>query len=90
MSYFDENSSISYISEEQKALIDGKSFVESLSISEISEAIKKNPVIHVFYEWDTLPTAIDIESKFTQAGIANVILHEKRIFLMVVLIYCLI
>lgn len=36
--------------------------------------------IHVFYEWDTLPTATDIESKFTESGIANVVLHEKKNF----------
>jgi len=42
--------------------------------------IKKYPIIHVFYEWDTLPMAADIESKFIESGISNVILNEKKNF----------
>ena len=58
----------------------GEEFVSNLNISEIAKAIKQNPVIHVFYEWETLPTATDIESKFTESGVANVVLHEKKNF----------
>lgn len=52
-------------------LKNSEEFVSKLNIAEIAKAIKNNPVIHVFYEWNTLPTAIDIESKFVESGIAN-------------------
>ncbi|MDD2376728.1 MAG: hypothetical protein PHD15_04940 [Clostridia bacterium] len=64
----------------QKYFEKGKEFVETLDIVALAEHIKINPIINVFYEWDTMPTAFDIESKFTEAGIANVILHEKKNF----------
>lgn len=64
----------------QEYLEKAKNAVDKLNIEEISNSIKKSPIIHVFYEWDTLPTALDIESKFTESGIANVILHEKKNF----------
>lgn len=64
----------------QELLKNSEEFVSKLNIAEIAKAIKNNPVIHVFYEWNTLPTAIDIESKFVESGIANVILHEKKNF----------
>lgn len=64
----------------QNRLKKAKNFVEKLDVSEISLAIKKAPCIHVFYEWDTYPIAADIESKFTESGIAHVILHEKKNF----------
>ena len=77
---FDDNWSCKLISDNQEALLAGEKFVSDLNISEIAKAIKQHPVIHVLYEWDTLPTATDIESKFTKSGIANVILHEKKNF----------
>lgn len=77
---FDDNWTGKLISENQEALVNGEKFVSGLNISEIAKAIKQYPVIHVFYEWDTLPTATDIESKFTESGIANVVLHEKKNF----------
>lgn len=64
----------------QTAQLVNKSFVNTLDILSIANLIKENPIIHVFYEWDTLPTAADIQSKFTESGIANVILHEKKNF----------
>lgn len=77
---FDDNGSYKFISDNQEALEKGEKFVSDLNIADISKAIKQYPTIHVFYEWDTLPTAADIESKFTEAGIANVVLHEKKNF----------
>lgn len=62
------------------ALSCGESFVEKLDIASIANNIKRCPVIHVFYEWDTYAAALDIESKFTESGVANVILHEKKNF----------
>lgn len=61
-------------------LEDGEKFVSELNVSGIAESIKKHPVVHVFYEWELLPTAADIESKFIESGIANVVLHEKKNF----------
>ncbi len=66
--------------ENKELLEEGKEFVKNINISKIAKLIKKTPIIHVFYEWETLPTAIDIESKFTESGIANVVLHEKKNF----------
>ena len=77
---FDDNWTCKLISENQEALANGEKFVSELNIHDIARKIKQKPVIHVFYEWDTLPTAIDIESKFTESGIANVIIHEKKNF----------
>ena len=77
---FDDNWTCKLISKNQEALVNGEKFVSDLNISEIAKTIKQYPVIHVFYEWDTLPTAADIESKFTESGIANVVLHEKKNF----------
>lgn len=62
------------------ALSAGEDFVEKLDIASIANSIKRCPIIHVFYEWDTYATALDIESKFTESGVANVILHEKKNF----------
>ncbi len=76
----DDNWTSKLISENQEALVTGEKFVSNLNIHNIAKAIKCSPVIHVFYEWDTLPTAVDIESKFMESGIANVILHEKKNF----------
>ena len=50
------------------------------NIDEIATALKQHPVIHVLYEWDTFAVATDIESKFTESGLAHVILHEKKNF----------
>ena len=61
-------------------LENGEKFVTGLNITDIANSIKKSPVIHVFYEWATLPTAADIESKFIESGVANVVLHEKKNF----------
>lgn len=58
----------------------GKHFITKLNIDKIVSSLKRTPIIHVFYEWDTLPTALDIESKFIESGIATVILHEKKNF----------
>jgi hypothetical protein len=66
--------------ENMKCFEEGEKYVQSLDISKIAEAIKQRPVINVFYEWDTMPTAYDIETKFTQAGLAHVVLHEKKNF----------
>lgn len=77
---FDDNWTCKLISKNQEALVNGEKFVSNLNISEIAKTIKQYPVIHVLYEWDTLPTAADIESKFTESGIANVVLHEKKNF----------
>lgn len=77
---FNDNWTCKLIPENQEALVNGEKFVSDLNISEISKTIKQYSIIHVFYEWDTLPTATDIESKFTESGIANVILHEKKNF----------
>ncbi len=78
---FDDNwTSCKLIKENQEALVKGEKFVADLNISDIAKAIKENPIVHVFYEWDELPTAADIESKFIESGIANVILHEKKNF----------
>lgn len=54
--------------------------VKSFDIPRIAKSLKKTPIINVFYEYSTMPTAFDIESKFTESGIANVILHEKKNF----------
>ena len=64
----------------EEFLEEGKKFVSELDIPRIAASIKKHPVVHVFYEWVTMPTAADIESKFIEAGIANVVLHEKKNF----------
>lgn len=77
---FDDSWSSKLISENQKALIDGEKFVSDLDISVIVGKLKMYPTIHVFYEWDQLPTAADIENKFTVSGIANIVLHEKKNF----------
>ena len=61
-----------------KDLENGEKFVSNLDIIDIANCIKKAPIIHVFYEWATLPTATDIETKFLESGIANVVLHEKK------------
>lgn len=76
----DDNWTAKMIEYTQQDLAKGEKFVSELNIANIAKSIKENPVIHVFYEWDTLATATDIESKFTESGIANVILHEKKNF----------
>lgn len=76
---FDDNYS-KHIELRQEYLEEAKKYVDELNINEIAASIKKSPTIHVFYEWDTLPSALDIESKFTESGLANVILHEKKNF----------
>ena len=76
----DDDYNFKYFDKNQELLKNSEEFVSKLNIAEIAKAIKNNPVIHVFYEWNTLPTAIDIESKFVESGIANVILHEKKNF----------
>lgn len=78
---FDDSSGgIHSIEDNLEALEKGRSFVNSLNIAEIAAMLKSNPIIHVFYDWTTQPAAADIESKFTEAGIAHVILHEKKNF----------
>lgn len=68
------------ISENQEMLQEGKEYISKLNIPIIARAIKQCPIIHVFYEQDTLPAAVDIRNKFTESGIANVVLHEKKNF----------
>ena len=58
----------------------GKKYVSELDIPKIARAIQKNPIIHVFYEWETFGIAADIASKFMESGIACVVLHEKKNF----------
>lgn len=58
----------------------GEAYVKNLDVTSIASNLKRCPVIHVFYEWDTYATALDIESKFTESGVANVVLHEKKNF----------
>lgn len=77
---FDDNYSCKLISDNQEDLVKGEQFVSELDIANIAKSIEQYPIVHVFYEWDTLPTAVDIENKFTQSGIANVVLHEKKNF----------
>ena len=74
------HSSKHYFDIYQNNLKNGESFVSELNIADIANSINKIPVIHIFYEWASLPTATDIESKFIESGIANVILHEKKNF----------
>ena len=64
----------------QEMLEDGRKEASKLKIASIARSLKKCPIIHIFYEWDMLPAAKDLESKFTESGIANVILHEKKDF----------
>lgn len=52
----------------------------NLNIKRIVSLLRLNPIIHVFYEWDTYAAAADIESKFTESGLATVVLHEKKNF----------
>lgn len=62
-------------------LEEGEKFVaKKINISKIAKAIKRRPIIHVIYEWRTYAIAADIESKFVESGIANVVLHEKKNF----------
>lgn len=76
----DEDYTSENILQNQELLKTMEEKVTKFDICNIARAIKKNPIIHVFYEWDTLPVAADIESKFTEAGIANIVLHEKKNF----------
>lgn len=69
-----------YFNEYREELENGEKFVSELNVTDIATSINKAPVVHVFYEWNTLPTAADIESKFIESGIANVVLHEKKNF----------
>ena len=57
-----------------------KSAIKCFPISKLGYCIKKCPIIHLFYDWNTYSVALDIESKFIESGIANVILHEKKNF----------
>ena len=77
---FDDDCTTYSISENQGILQEGEEFVSKFNIPIIARAIKQCPVIHVFYEPDTLPAAVDIRNKFTESGIANVVLHEKKNF----------
>ena len=77
---FDDNGERKLIHENQLLLDSARSWVNDLDTKKIASLIKNCPVVHVFYEQDTYATALDIESKFTESGIANVILHEKKNF----------
>lgn len=68
------------IHKNNRNLKNGEDFVKSLNIHLIAKSIRKNPVVHVFYDWESEPVAIDLESKFMESGIANVVLHEKKNF----------
>ena len=77
---FDDNGERKLIHENQMALASARSWVNDLDTKKIASLIKSCPIVHVFYEHDTLVTALDIQNKFTESGIANVILHEKKNF----------
>lgn len=77
---FDDDASDKFFKQYQDSLQKAEAFVNSLNIEAIANAIKEHPVIHVFYELDTLATAKDIESKFVESGISNVVMHEKKNF----------
>ena len=64
----------------KKFLNEGEQFVSYLNIKQIARAIKKQPIIHVIYEWRTYAIATDIANKFMESGIACVVLHEKKNF----------
>lgn len=64
----------------KELLEEGEQFVSKLDVTKIAKAIKKQPIIHVIYEWRTYAIAADIASKFMVSGIASVILHEKKNF----------
>ena len=55
-------------------------FATKLNYSVIYATLIRYPVIHVFYDWKTYAVAVDISNKFMQAGIANVVLHERQEF----------
>ncbi len=57
-----------------------KSKAPHLSTFRISRLLNLNPIVHVFYEWDTYAVAADIESKLIESGLAAVVLHEKKNF----------
>lgn len=44
----------------QKYLDEGKRFVDRLDISAIAASLKKAPVVNLFFDLDTMPTAYDI------------------------------
>lgn len=62
------------------SLVECNEFLSKLNLENIANTLKSTPIIHIFYEWDTLACAIDLESKITESGIAHVILHEKKDF----------
>ena len=64
----------------KELLEEGEQFVSKLNIPKIARAIKRRPIIHVIYEWQTYAIAADIASKFIESGIASVVLHEKKNF----------
>lgn len=70
----------SSISDNQALFSAAMDKVKSFGIPKIAKSLTETPIINVFYEYSTMPTAFDIESKFTESGIANVILHEKKNF----------
>ena len=57
-----------------------ESTINHFSIKNLADSIKKCPIVHLFYDYDTCAAALDLESKFIESGIANVILHEKKNF----------
>ena len=59
----------------------GEEEVSKIDIETIANSLKKSNIVHVFCEWNTLPVAEDIKFKFTNSGIAQVVLHDKRNFM---------
>lgn len=78
---FNKNYNSSFkVTETVNALQVAKTILFPKVAAKIANSLKRSPIIHVFYEWDTFATASDIKSKFSECGIANVILHEKKNF----------
>lgn len=75
-----DNSLKSTVNENNEIILRAEKFINEMEMYNISDKIFNNPLIHVFYEYETLPSAIDIQTKFEQSGLANVILHEKKNF----------
>ena len=77
MSNMPTNNRVDY---HQRILTESDSIVNKYNLKELSINLRNFPIVHVFYEYDTLPVAIDIENKLTNAGIAAVVLHDKETF----------
>lgn len=64
--------------EENKLLLQSvKETVSNYDFEKLAKKVDMYPNIHIFYEWDTYPTALDLENKLT-SSLVPVILHDKR------------